>query len=126
MIGPPKNAATGARFTGVFAGICFVSPFGGSICPDRLRIGCSPATDKGVAEKVGLRVLVNNASSFYPTEIGEITESQWDDLVGSNLKAPLFLSQAASSALRLSRLHEANGWFALIRNAFAFSSHRKE
>lgn len=44
--------------------------------------------------------LVNNASSFYPTPIGEITEEQWNDLVGSNLKAPLFLSQAAAGYLR--------------------------
>jgi pteridine reductase len=43
--------------------------------------------------------LVNNASSFYPTPIGGITEQQWDDLVGSNLKAPLFLSQAAAKYL---------------------------
>ena len=42
-----------------------------------------------------LDILVNNASSFYPTPPGEITEAQWDDLIGSNLKAPLFLSQAA-------------------------------
>jgi len=47
-----------------------------------------------------LDVLVNNASSFYPTPIGTITEQQWDDLVGTNLKAPLFLSQAALPALR--------------------------
>jgi len=44
--------------------------------------------------------LVNNASSFYPTPIGNIDEEQWDELVGSNLKAPLFLSQAAASRLR--------------------------
>jgi len=44
--------------------------------------------------------LVNNASSFYPTPIGSIDEKQWDELVGSNLKAPLFLSQAAASHLR--------------------------
>lgn len=50
-----------------------------------------------------LDVLVNNASSFYPTPIGEITEDHWNDLIGSNLKAPLFLAQAAASALRLSR-----------------------
>jgi pteridine reductase len=50
-----------------------------------------------------LDVLVNNASSFYPTQIGEITEQHWNDLIGSNLKAPLFLAQAAASALRLSR-----------------------
>lgn len=39
--------------------------------------------------------LVNNASSFYPTPLGQIDANAWDDLVGSNLKAPLFLSQAA-------------------------------
>jgi pteridine reductase len=50
----------------------------------------------------GLDVLVNNASSFYPTPIGEITPAAWDDLVGSNLKVPLFLSQAAAPALRKS------------------------
>jgi pteridine reductase len=50
-----------------------------------------------------LDVLINNASSFYPTPPGEITEEQWDDLVGSNLKAPLFLSQAALAQLRIHR-----------------------
>lgn len=49
-----------------------------------------------------LDVLVNNASTFYPTAPGTITENQWDDLVGSNLKAPLFLCQAAWPALRQS------------------------
>jgi pteridine reductase len=48
-------------------------------------------------------VLVNNASTFYPTKIGEITPAAWDDLMGTNLKAPLFLSQAAAPALRKSR-----------------------
>lgn len=50
-----------------------------------------------------LDILVNNASSFYPTPVGTITEQQWDDLVGSNLKAPLFLAQAAAPALRATR-----------------------
>lgn len=50
-----------------------------------------------------LDILVNNASTFYPTPVGEITEAHWNDLLGSNLKAPLFLSQAATTALRLSR-----------------------
>jgi pteridine reductase len=49
-----------------------------------------------------LDVLVNNASTFYATPVGEITEKAWDDLMGSNLKAPLFLSQAAAPALRKS------------------------
>src|SRR5882757_5232858 len=49
-----------------------------------------------------LDILVNNASTFYPTPNSDITEIDWDDLMGTNLKAPLFLSQAASSALRIS------------------------
>ncbi|MDR1889990.1 MAG: pteridine reductase [Zoogloeaceae bacterium] len=48
----------------------------------------------------GLDALINNASSFYPTPIGQIDEADWNDLVGSNFKAPLFLSQAAAPALR--------------------------
>jgi pteridine reductase len=48
----------------------------------------------------GIDILVNNASSFYPTPLGEITEAHWDDLVGSNFKAPLFLAQAAAASLR--------------------------
>jgi pteridine reductase len=46
-----------------------------------------------------LDILVNNASTFYPTPVGDITETDWDDLVGTNLKAPLFLAQAAGAAL---------------------------
>ena len=44
--------------------------------------------------------IVNNASSFYPTPVGDIDENVWDDLIGSNLKAPLFLSQAAAPYLK--------------------------
>ncbi len=47
-----------------------------------------------------LDALVNNASTFYPTPVGTITETEWNDLVGSNFKAPLFLSQAAAPSLR--------------------------
>jgi pteridine reductase len=47
-----------------------------------------------------LDVLINNASSFYPTTVGEIKEKDWHDLLGTNLKAPLFLSQAAADSLR--------------------------
>jgi pteridine reductase len=50
-----------------------------------------------------LDILINNASSFYATPLGTITEDQWLELVGSNLKAPLFLSQAAMPHLRASR-----------------------
>ena len=48
-------------------------------------------------------LLVNNASSFYPTLVGDITEQDWHDLFGTNLKAPLFLSQALTPALRESQ-----------------------
>lgn len=44
--------------------------------------------------------LVNNASSFFPTPMGAIDGNSWEDLTGSNLKAPLFLSQAAAPHLR--------------------------
>ena len=47
-----------------------------------------------------LDALINNASSFFPTEVGEITLANWDDLIGTNLKAPLFLAQAAAHVLR--------------------------
>lgn len=47
-----------------------------------------------------LDALVNNASSFFATPVGTITEANWDDLIGSNFKAPLFLSQAALPYLK--------------------------
>src|SRR5262245_46471929 len=46
-----------------------------------------------------LDVLVNNASSFFPTPVGEIEATHWEELMGSNLRAPLFLSQEAAPAL---------------------------
>ena len=50
-----------------------------------------------------LDLLVNNASSFYPTPLESATETQWNDLIGSNLKAPFFLSKAAAPLLRKQR-----------------------
>ena len=47
-----------------------------------------------------LDALVNNASSFFATPLGQISLADWDDLLGSNLKAPLFLTQAAAPHLR--------------------------
>ena len=46
-----------------------------------------------------LDILVNNASTFYPTAIGEVEATHWEELLGSNLRAPLFLSQAAAPHL---------------------------
>ncbi|MEN8212813.1 MAG: pteridine reductase [Pseudomonadota bacterium] len=50
-----------------------------------------------------LDALINNASTFYPTAIGEVTEKQWQDLIGTNMKVPFFLSQAADPWLKSAR-----------------------
>jgi len=47
-----------------------------------------------------LDVLVNNASGFYPTPFDDAGEEQWEDLMGSNLKGPFFLTKAAAPLLR--------------------------
>jgi len=47
--------------------------------------------------------LVDNASSFYATPLGTVTGQEWDDLVGTNMKAPFFLAQAAAPWLRKSK-----------------------
>ena len=70
---------------------------------DLLDVGQLQALPEIATSTFGsLDILVNNASTFYPTPVGDITEIDWHDLMGTNLKAPLFLSQAASSALRIS------------------------
>jgi pteridine reductase len=46
-----------------------------------------------------LDILINNASSFYPTPVGQITAAAWEDLIGINLRAPVFLAQAAAQSL---------------------------
>jgi pteridine reductase len=68
---------------------------------DLLDTARLPTLIEAAEQRFGrLDILVNNASTFYPTPLGAITEAHWDDLVGSNLKAPLFLSQAAAPLLR--------------------------
>ena len=44
--------------------------------------------------------LVNNASTFRPTPVGEISAEDWEELIGANLRAPLFIAQAAAPALK--------------------------
>ena len=61
--------------------------------------GLSALVDEAHSVFGALTGLVNNASAFYPTRVGEITLQHWDELMGSNLKAPLFLSQAAAPYL---------------------------
>lgn len=71
---------------------------------DVLDTGALPGMiDRLIAHAGRLDVLINNASSFYPTPLGTVTEAQWEDLMGSNLKAPLFLSQAALPHLKATR-----------------------
>lgn len=71
---------------------------------DLLDVGGLPAlVNQTVATFGGLDALLNNASSFYATPVGSITDKDWIDLMGSNLKAPLFLSQAAAPELRKRR-----------------------
>lgn len=68
---------------------------------DLLRVPLLAGLIKETLRQFGrLDALVNNASSFYPTPVGEITEKGWEDLMGTNLKAPLFLAQAAARELR--------------------------
>ena len=68
---------------------------------DLLNLSVLPSIVQETIKHFGqLDVLINNASSYYPTEIGDIKDEQWQDLMGSNLKAPLFLAQAAAIELR--------------------------
>jgi pteridine reductase len=71
---------------------------------DLIDVAALPRLVESTLARFGrLDVLINNASTFYPTPLGEITPEAWDDLFGTNLRAPLFLSQAAAPALRESR-----------------------
>jgi pteridine reductase len=68
---------------------------------DLLDLAVFPRVIEGVMQQFGqLDALVNNASSFYPTPLDKMSEQQWNDLLGTNLKAPLFLAQAAWPELR--------------------------
>ncbi len=58
--------------------------------------------------------LVNNASAYYATPVDGITAAQWDDLMGSNARAPLFLSQAAAGPLK-----KSNGAIVSILDIYA-------
>jgi pteridine reductase len=90
-----RNSAADARdlvaeLNGIRAGSAI------AVGADLLDTGALPGLVTAVAEWAGgLDIVVNNASSFYPTPIGQVDEKAWDDLVGTNLKAPLFLAQAA-------------------------------
>lgn len=76
--------------------------------PDSTCVACADLLDPTACEALvetartrwgRLDALVNNASSFYPTPVGSIAPEQFDELIGSNLRAPTFLAQAAAPAL---------------------------
>jgi pteridine reductase len=70
---------------------------------DLLEVSGLSEIVKTCVERFGaLDALVNNASAFYPTPVGAISPENWDELIGANLKAPLFLSQAAAPHLKKS------------------------
>ena len=56
--------------------------------------------DLALSKNGRIDALINNASTFYPTPIGTFTEDNWEALMGSNLKAPLFLIQAFCEELK--------------------------
>lgn len=75
-----------------------------TVAGDLLNTASLPSLVDQCIERYGkLDVLINNASAFYPTPMGTIHEAQWNELIGSNLKAPLFLAQAATPHLKSSQ-----------------------
>ncbi len=79
----------------------------GSVALVRAELNAAGAPEEVIAEAVAHRGrldgLINNASAFYATKVGTVTREQWDELFGSNLKAPFFLTQAAAPHLREAR-----------------------
>jgi pteridine reductase len=66
-----------------------------------LDLAALPGIVAGAVSAFGrLDALINNASSFYPTPLGSVSPEQWADLMGTNLRAPFFLAQAAAPQLR--------------------------
>ncbi|AMX01512.1 pteridine reductase [Microbulbifer thermotolerans] len=60
---------------------------------------CEQLAVRAAAQWGSIEVLVNNASAFFPTPLDTADESAWEQLIGSNLKAPFFLSQALADTL---------------------------
>ena len=90
--------ALAAELNGRRAGSCAV------VQGDLLDLAALPRIVEDAARAFGrLDALVNNASSFYATPFGSITQREWDDLIGSNLRAPLFLAQTAAARLRATK-----------------------
>lgn len=95
-----RSSATEAR--ALMAELCLQRPNSVALVQgDLLNLDALPQLVQQTIQHFGqLDALVNNASSFFPTAVGEFSEDNWADLIGSNLKAPLFLAQAAAVELR--------------------------
>jgi pteridine reductase len=71
---------------------------------DLLDTARLPQLITATVERFGrLDILINSASTFYATPVGDISSGRFDDLIGTNLRAPLFLAQAAAAELRRRR-----------------------
>lgn len=97
-----RSAAEAAALAGELNG---VRPDSAAVVAGDLAANEAPAGVAAAALAAFGRIdgLVNNASSFFPTPVGTIDETAWTDLIGSNLKGPLFLTQALTAELRLRR-----------------------
>jgi pteridine reductase len=74
------------------------------VSADLLDVSALPGIVSAAVTAFGrLDALINNASTFYPTPLGSVSPAQWDDLMGTNLRAPFFLAQAAAPALRATK-----------------------
>ncbi len=94
-----RSSIDAQRLIGVLNAIRPDSAFG--LQADILDVAGLPGLADAAIRRWGrLDALVNNASSFYPTPFGSITAQDWDSLVGSNFRAPLFLSQAVAPELK--------------------------
>ena len=74
------------------------------VTADLLDVNAMPTVVTAAVKAFGrLDALINNASTFYPTSFGSVSPAQWDDLMGTNLRAPFFLAQAAAAQLRATK-----------------------
>jgi len=73
-----------------------------SLGSNTVHANSNPEADSSVKAKARIDVLINDASSFYPTPLGDISANDWQALVGSNVQGPLFLSQALWPTLKAS------------------------
>ncbi|KON81460.1 pteridine reductase [Azoarcus sp. PA01] len=98
-----RNSAAEAR--AVAAELDRLRPGSASLAHGDLKDDGVPAAliDGLLATHGRLDAVVNNASSFFPTPLGHIDAAAWTELIGSNLKGPLFLAQAAAPMLRRQR-----------------------